>query len=327
MRHRKLLGSVAVILVLAVGATVLVFGAGEPEIEEFPTRDIEFIVMYGAGGSADQFARAIQPGLEEALGVSVVVRNVTGGGGAVGFTEALTAAADGYTITIPNNALFTLQGLGHVDFSYDDFDTIARAIVEDYVLTAGGPSGIESLEEFVEYAKANPGEVEIGHAGVGSSTHIASVAMVDFLDLDVEFVPFDGGAASTTAAMGGHVHAVVQHPAEIISGVEGGDLIPLASMGDAPPVAFPDIPTMKDEGFDLSIVQWRGIGLPKGVDEEIHEIYLDAIRQAVERDDFRNAIEEGMLATIDPIFGLADTMAFMDHMAGIFVPIAEAFAD
>lgn len=319
--------SLLVMVLALITAAPMVFGGGAAETDEFPSKDIEFIVMYGAGGSADQFARAIQPGLEEALGVNVVVRNITGGGGAVGFTEALTADPDGYTITIPNNALFTLQGMGHVGFSYDDFDTVARVIVEDYVLTTGAPSGIETLEEFIEFAEANPGEVQIGHAGVGASTHIAAVALIDFLDLDVEFVPFDGGSASTAAAMGGHVHAVVQHPAEIISGVEGGDLIPLASMGDQPPVAFPDIPTMKDRGLDLSVVQWRGIGLPQGVDEEIHEIYVDAIRSAVERDDFRRAIEQDMLATIDPIFGLADTMAFMDGMADIFLPIAQAFAE
>jgi tripartite-type tricarboxylate transporter receptor subunit TctC len=323
----KRLVSVMIVLALLLTAP-LVFSQGQQaeDAADFPTKDIEFIVMYGAGGSADQFARAMQPGLEEAFGVNVIVRNIAGGGGAVGFTEALAAKPDGYTVTVPNNALFTLQGMGHVGFKYDDFDTVARVIVEDYVLTTGKQSGLETLEEFIEYAKANPGEIQIGHAGVGASTHMAAVALIDFLGLDVQFIPFDGGSASTAAAMGGHVHAVVQHPAEIISGVESGDLIPVASMGDEPPSAFPNIPTMKSRGLDLSISQWRGMGLPKGVSEEVQQKWIEAIKHASSRPEFKKTIENDMLATVSPIYGLEDTMEFVDSVANVFLPIAQEFS-
>ncbi len=322
----KSLLKVLIVLALVVAMTPLAFSQARAEEDTFPSKDIEFIVMYGAGGSADQFARAMQPGLEEALGVNVIVRNIVGGGGAVGFIQALGARADGYTITVPNNALFTLQGMGHVNFKYDDFEIIARVIVEDYVLTTGTRSGLKTLEDVIAFAENNPGELQIGHAGVGASTHMAAVALIDFLGLDVQFIPFDGGSASTAAAMGGHVHAVVQHPAEIISGVAAGDLIPVASMADVPPAAFPDIPTMKSLGLDLSIAQWRGIGFPKGVSEEVREIWLDAVRHAAGREAFKRTIENDMLATVSPIFGLEETMAWVDGVAGIFLPIAEAFS-
>lgn len=306
--------------------SMMVFAQGQKDAGTFPTKDIEFIVMYGAGGSADQFARAMQPGLEDYLGVNVIVRNIAGGGGAVGFVQALNARADGYTITVPNNALFTLQGMGHVDFKYNDFDIIARVIVEDYVLTTSTRSGLRTLEDVITFARNNPGELQVGHAGVGSSTHMASVALFQFLNLDVEFIPFDGGSASTAAAMGGHVHAVVQHPAEIISGVAAGDLIPVASMADTPPAAFPQIPTMKSRGFDISIAQWRGIGMPKGMSAEVSEKWLNAVKHAVERDGFRKTIENDMLATVSPIFGREETMKWVDGVAQTFLPIAEAFS-
>jgi tripartite-type tricarboxylate transporter receptor subunit TctC len=315
--------STILIVVVLIASIAPLFGAAEKE-KAFPSKDIEFIVMYDAGGSADQFARAMQPGLEEALGVNVIVRNISGGGGAVGFIEALNAKPDGHTITVPNNALFTLQGLGHVDFKYDDFDILARVINEDYILTASRISGLKTIEDFIAYAKANPGKVQIGHAGVGSSTHMASVALIDFLGLDVQYIPYNGGAASTAAAMGGHVHAVVQHPAEIISGVAAGDLIPLVCMSETSPAAFPEVPTMKSRGLDLTISQWRGISVPKGTSEEVKQVWVDAIKHAVARPAFKKAIEEDMLATVAPIYGQKETMEWVDVVASIFLPIAEA---
>lgn len=311
------------IVVALIFSVAPIFGGAEKE-KPFPSKDIEFIVNYGAGGSTDQFARALAPGLEEALGVNVIVRNVVGGGGAVGYIEANSAKADGYTITIPCNALFTLQGLGHVDFKYDEFVTVAKVINEDYVLTGSKSAGLTTIDAFINYAKSHPGEVQIGHAGVGSSTHMASVALIDFLGLDVQYVPYDGGSASTAAAMGGHVHAVVQHPAEIISGVTAGDLVPLICMSDKAPKAFPNLPTMKERGLDLVISQWRGISVPQGTSEEVKKVWVDAIKFASQRPEFIKIVEDSMLATFDPIYGEKETMAWVDKMAAIFLPIAEA---
>lgn len=320
-------------LLIGIGVALLfctvsfsLFAAGAAEARPYPTRDIEFIVPYGAGGSTDQFVRSLVPHLEESLGVAVVVRNVTGGGGAVGYSEVLAARPDGYTVTVPNNANFTLEGMGHVDFSYRDFDNIARVILEDYVLTMGAQSGITTLPEFVEYARANPGEVQLGHSGVGSSTHIVTVALIDFLGLDVELIPFGGGAPAMTAAMGGHVHGIVQHPAEIVSAVAGGDLVPIASMGEVSPIAFPDLPTMQQEGFDLTVLQWRGIGFPKGISDEVRTAWVTALERAAQSSAFRRTVEADLKATLDLAVG-ADFDRFEQAMADLFIPIARQFAE
>lgn len=322
---KRLLIGVWVVLIICT-VSLSLFAAGEREERPYPTKDIVFVVPYGAGGSTDQFVRSLVPHLEESLGVSVVVRNVTGGGGAVGYSEVLASPPDGYTVTVPNNANFTLEGMGHVDFSYRDFDNIARVILEDYVLTMSAQSGITSIPEFVAYARANPNVVQLGHSGVGSSTHIVTVALIDFLGLEVDLIPFPGGAAAMTAAMGGHVHGIVQHPAEIVSAVAGGDLVPIASMGEVSPIAFPDLPTMQQEGFDLTVLQWRGVGFPRGISDDVRTAWVTALQRAAQSDAFRRTVEEDLKATLDLAVG-ADFDRFEQAMADLFIPVARQFAD
>ena len=322
---KRLLFGLLVVTLIAVSA-LTVSAAGAREEAAYPARDIEFIVPYGAGGSTDQFVRALVPHLEAALGVSVVVRNVTGGGGAVGYAETLAKPADGYTVTVPNNAMFTLEGMGYVDFSYQDFDNIARVILEDYVLTVGADTGFQTAQELADYARQNPGEVQIGHSGVGSSTHIVTVALMEFLGVDVDLVPYEGGAAAMVAAMGGHVHGIVQHPAEIISAVAGGDLVPLASMGDVRAHSLPDTPTMKEAGLDFTVLQWRGIGFPGGVSDEVKQVWVSALEQAVTNPSFQRMVEEQLVATLDLAVGDAFD-EFEQNMADVFIPIARKFAE
>ncbi len=103
---------------------------------DYPTKPITFVVPYSAGGSSDTLVRGMQPFLEKAMGATIVPKNITGGGGAVGMSEALfSSKADGYTVTLPSNAVFGLEGLGNVPWKHDDFDTVALIITEDYSIT------------------------------------------------------------------------------------------------------------------------------------------------------------------------------------------------
>ncbi|WP_162628771.1 Bug family tripartite tricarboxylate transporter substrate binding protein [Marinobacter bohaiensis] len=288
----------------------------------YPEKNIEFIVPYGPGGGSDTFVRSIQPALEDALGGTLVVRNISGGGGAVGYSRAVTSRADGYTVTTPNNANFTLEGLGNVGFSYNDFEYIARVTVMPYVLAVRDNDQWTDFESLKEDLQASGDKLSVGFSGVGSSTHVTSVALGRELGMDFQFIPFDGGSAAVSAAMGGHVDAVVLNPSEIMSAVESGKLTAIVSTGGERSSAMPEVPTMKELGFDMELNQWRGIAAPKGLDPAIEEQWVTAIKEAVQDPQFRQAAKNGG-TDIKPLYG-DELDAFIKDNAELMIPIAES---
>lgn len=313
---KKLIGTVATGLI-AAGMAFSASAAGYPE------KPITFVVPYSAGGSSDTLVRGMQPFLEKALGATIVPKNVTGGGGAVGMSQALfSSKADGYTVTLPSNAVFGLEGLGNVPWKHTDFDTIARIITEDYSITVRGDSEWKTLKDFIAYVKANPGKVKMGFSGFGSSTHIVAAAFGEKFGLKFQFVPYKGGSKTVAATMGGHIDVNTHHPAETKAGVDAGKLRVLAVMGPKRSSLYPDVPTMKELGYDWDLSQWRGISMPKGVPDEVKAKWEAALTQVTADPDFQKFITERMGGTVAPAFG-AELDAFIKHMADIFVTTSQ----
>ncbi|AZO93918.1 tripartite tricarboxylate transporter substrate binding protein [Halocella sp. SP3-1] len=310
--------SMCSLLIIMLGIVLI---GGAIASAKYPEKPITMIVMYGPGGNSDIFARTLAPGLEEYLGVDIVVKNVDGGGGALGFNEAYTAKPDGYTVTIPNNALFTLEGMGYVGFGYEDFDMLARIVLEDYTLTVNADAPWDDFDDFVKDVKANPGTYTIASSGVGSSSDIVAKVLLDQLGLDMDIIPYDGGTGPLTAVMGKHVDACVNSPGEVISAVEGGDVKTLAILGEERNHLLPDVPTLEQIGYDFAVNQWRGIGTPAGVSEEVKEIWAEAIEHAVNSPEFIDIIEEQWGSTISTAYG-EELDDFVERMANIFIPYA-----
>lgn len=288
----------------------------------YPEKPITFIVPYSAGGSSDTLVRGMQPFLEKAMGATLVPKNVTGGGGAVGMSQALFASkADGYTTTLPSNAVFGLEGLGNVPWKHEDFDTIARIITEDYSITVRGDAPWKTLDEFIAYVKENPGKVKMGFSGFGSSTHIVAAAFAEKFGLKFSFVPYKGGSKTVAATMGGHIDANTHHPAETKAGVEAGKLRVLATMGPKRSNLFPDVPTMKELGHDWVVSQWRGISMPKGVSDEVKMKWEEALKKVTADADFQKFITERMGGTVAPLYG-AELDAFIKEMSDVFITTA-----
>lgn len=305
---------------LAVTSASLGFGQAVLANENYPERDIEFIVPYGPGGGSDNLVRALQPKLEEALDGTLFYRNITGSGGAVGYNRVVNSDPDGYTVTTPNNANFTLEGLGNVDFIYTDLEYIARLVIEPYVFAVSNSKEWDSFESMMDYIDEG-GRVSVGFSGVGSSTHITTVAIADELGIDLQLIPFEGGSAAVSAAMGGHVDAVLLNPSDIMSATQGGRLIPVFSTGDERASAYPDTPNLKEEGYDLVLNQWRGIAAPKGISQEIEDKWVEAVQSAIEDENFRKFVEESG-AEVQPLYG-DELDEFVRLTADVMIPIAQ----
>ena len=289
----------------------------------YPEKPITFVVPYSAGGSSDTLVRGMQPYLEKALGATIVPKNITGGGGAVGMSQALfSSKADGYTVTLPSNAVFGLEGLGNVPWKHTDFDLVARIITEDYSITVRADAPWKTLKEFIADVKSKPGKIKIGFSGFGSSTHIVGAAFADEFGLDMQFVPYKGGSKTVAATMGGHIDVNTHHPAETKAGVDAGKLRVLATMGPKRSNLYPNVPTMMELGYDWNLSQWRGIAMPKGVSAEVKDKWAKALTAVAADPGFQKFVVDRMGGTVAPAFG-AELKAFEKVMADIFVTTAQ----
>jgi len=311
--YRLLTGAVFGVLATAT----LMSGA---QAADYPTKPIELIVPYAAGGGTDLVARAYADATKKHLPQAMGVVNKTGGGGAVGLTEIMAARADGYKIGMGTVEITLLPHMGVARFSVDDFTPIARLNAEPSAITVKADAPWKTIEEFLADAKANPGKVRIGNSGTGAIWHLAAEALQNKTGLTFNHIPFDGANPAVTSLLGGHIEAVSVSPAEVSSQVAGGQLRMLAVMADERSKAFPDVPTLKEKGIDLSVATWRGIVVPKKTPAPVVETLRKASKAAAEEPAFREQLAKMNLtwAYADgPEFGAAmqkDNAFFKDLM-------------
>lgn len=278
------------------------------EGEVFPSRVINIICPYSAGGGTDLFARSLARTAEAELDQTIMVQNITGGGGAVGFASGLIAPADGYTVTAVTFELVSLPIQGLVPFEPNDFDLLLRVNQDPGALAVRADTPLDSLEEFVAWARERGG-VSIGNSGPGSVWHLAAALMADRLNIPVTFVPFNGSAPAITALVGGHVDAVVVGPGELLPQVEAGLVKILAVMSEERLSFVPDTPTFEELGYDVVFGTWRGLAVPRGVPEAAREKLTFAFREAMESEDFIEMARRGALN-----LSYADAARFRDDV-------------
>ena len=280
-----------------LGAAALLTGAVTAVAADYPTKPIEFIIPWNAGGSADIEGRIIAKAAEKILGQPLVPINKAGAGGALGYTHVKGAAPDGYTVIWNSLSLLTTTNLGNVDFRWDALDAVCRVSSQGMPLAVRQDAPWKTLQDFVAHAKANPGKVKIGNAGNGSGTHLAAVAMAEMTGIKVIHVPL-GSGKRIASLLRGEVDAISVPTPEVAGQVKAGELRILAIPSDAPDPAFPAAPTMKQAGVPMSLELFRGISVPKGTPPAIIAKLADAFQKAAHDPTFEGAGEkEGFVIT------------------------------
>lgn len=252
----------------------------------FPTRNISVICPWGAGGGTDALLRALATAAEKELGVTLVVNNITGGGGATGHAAIKEAEPDGYTIGMITFELTTLTAQGLIPFSYEDIDPILCVNMDAAIIAVPADAPYSTADEFVEYAKDHPGEITIGNPAVGGSWNIAAATFAEMAGIQVTHVPYEGTNEAVTAAVGGHIGAVVASVPEVQAQVLAGQLKVIGVMSAERSDALPDAPTFTEQGYDLITGTWRGMALPKGVPAAERQIIIDALTKAMDDPEF-----------------------------------------
>jgi tripartite-type tricarboxylate transporter receptor subunit TctC len=257
----------------------------------FPQRGpIEITVLFPAGSSADVTARMLADGMGKHLGQRVLVVNRPGAGGAIGYRYVAAQKPDGYFLVWNSNSISTTYHSGQLPFDYTSFDAVARALVESVVVAVRTDAPWRTLSELIAQAKAKPKSVSIGHSGIGSHTHISLAALFHASGVEVNEVPF-GAAQVVPSLLGGHVDAVVQLPAALSAPVKQGQARLLAALIPNRDPALPDVPTAREQGFDVSLEAWRGIAAPRGTPRPVIGALEAAVRRTIESAEFQKASE------------------------------------
>jgi tripartite-type tricarboxylate transporter receptor subunit TctC len=274
-----------------IGAAILSLAFLTPAVPAqaaFPERDITLVVPWAAGGGTDTLARTLVKNAKKYFGVNMNVVNRVGGTGVVGMDSVAKAKPDGYTIGVITFNLSTYRLLGQSELSYRDFDLIALMNRSQAGLSVKADSQFKTLKDLVEYAKANPGVVTVGHSGPAGAWHLAAAAIASKTGVKFTFVPFDGAAPTRTALVGGHISVCASGMDEVLQFYQAKQVRILAANSPTRHPAFPDVPTMAEAGFPVEnpIFDWRGLGAPKGTAPEALKTLREGFKKAAEDPDY-----------------------------------------
>lgn len=240
--------------------------------QQYPSRNVEIVVPYGPGGSTDIVARIVAQKLQDRLGQTFVVLNRPGASGTLGLTVAMRANPDGYTLlnSYTAEAVVVPQiSKAHKYSMADDFEPIAITGLVPVVLMVSKKVQADNLKDFIAEVRANPGKYTFG-GGYGSPPHVMGAWMNKLRGLNVQHVPYRGGAQGINDVVGGHIDMFYGGVAAGKAAIDSGSVRPIAVTGDARSTALPQVPTFKEGGVaEFDLASWTVMLAPKGTPAEI----------------------------------------------------------
>jgi len=285
-------------LLVAVAALAIATAASA---QTYPNRPITMIVPFAAGGTSDVIARTVAEQMTSALGQPVVIENIGGAGGSIALARVARAEADGYTIAIgnagTNAATYTIYP--KLTFTPDSFVPIAMVAKTFGIVALRKDFPAKNLQEFIAYAKNNPGKVNLGHAGIGSSNFLICKSFAHAAGIDVTLVGYRGAAPALTDAIGGQIDGVCDAAASVaqsiteklVRGVVVGSTMRLGSLAELPTSAEAGLPDFEAQG-------WNGLFAPKGTPPAIIAKLNAAAKTAVESEAVKKRFYD--LSTVAP---------------------------
>lgn len=252
--------------------------------KDYPSKNINMIVPFSAGGGTDAVARKLGSLMEKELGTSVVIVNKTGGAGAVGMTYGATQKKDGYTITMITREIVSLPLMKLSPINYQNFELVSLVNVDPAVVLVEKDSKYQTVDDILADAKANPEKVKFAST---AKPNFYALAIENEAGVKFNHIPYNGAGEVIPALLGKHADFSLMGPGEAIGQIKAGQLRALGVMADARIESLPDVPTLKELGHDVVSGTWRGIAVPKGTSPEIIATLDAAIKKAVESDDFK----------------------------------------
>ncbi len=282
---------------IAAASILAAFAPGPAWSQAFPSKPIKYVVPFAAGGPTDTFSRALTGLLSTQLGQPVIVENVPGAGAAIGMDRVAKSAPDGYTIGLGTTGSHAINpALYGARLTYNplkDFSPLTIAVGYINILVVNPNVPAKSVGELVAYAKANPGKVNFGSAGNGSSNHLSGELLKSLTGAPMQHVPYKGSGPALTDVIGGQLTFMFDSPSTVVPQLRGGKVRALAVTTAKRSAHVPDIPTMDESGMpgyaEAGSDLWYGIlgpaGIPRPIVDRLNAEIVKALRspEMVER--------------------------------------------
>lgn len=293
MSKKKLWVSLTVVVVMFFALAIGSQAAEKPK--NYPTRTIEVVVQYGAGGGSDIFVRSLMNAAAKDIGVTVNVTNLTGGAGVKASTYVLSQPADGYTIYnfSPEQLINTVMDRE----DYRKFTPLCNVQMDQSIFYVRAESKFKTIQDVIEYAKANPGKVQFTGTTPLSPDEIVIQLFAKAAGIKVKYIPFDKAPETHAAVLGGHIDVLHEEPGVIMPLIESGKLRPLIVFSEErlPTEWGKNVPTARELGWDITLGRWRGLCVKKGTPPEIVNWLADVLKKATDSPIYREIAEKSLL--------------------------------
>lgn len=276
---------------------MLILGCkGEKETisQEYPSKPITAIVPFAAGGAADMMVRTMEKVSMKFINQPLVVNNIPGGGGTIGWNNLVQAKPDGYTIGYVSSGALLQPLYGTTRFNYP---TALEPLVQVYetpvLMVVSADSPWNSVDDVIKDAKNHPGEIKFGHSGIGSANHIFGELFAIKAGINITQVPFGGESEGLAALLGGHIQIMFPSISSVLENVKAGKVKVLAVAGEKrlTNAECSSVLTFKEQGVDLVFTMWQGIAVPKMMPEEIKHKLAVSLKNIVNDPEYKRNLE------------------------------------
>lgn len=278
--------------------SVMAAGVAGAAQEAFPTRPITIVNPFPPGGAADLTGRPLAASLERIIRQPVVVANKPGASGAVGMQSVAVAKPDGYTILITVPAISTIPEVDKLfgrapTYTRDQLSPLALINADPTIVVVNAEQPWRNLKELLDDARKRPGEITFASSGIYGASHVPMEMLLQAAGgLKMRHLPTTGGGPAMTAVLGGHAQLWCSPPGVTAPHIKSGKVRPLATTGATRHPYFPDIPTLKELGYDVEYYLWVGLFAPKNTPAGAFKVLREGVRQAVDDPAFKNAMEK-----------------------------------
>ncbi|MDI6725877.1 MAG: tripartite tricarboxylate transporter substrate binding protein [Smithellaceae bacterium] len=286
-KKRVIVGLLSALMVFAFSA--LTWAQAKPK--DYGSRPIEVVCQYGAGGGSDIFVRSLMMAAKDDLKTNVT--NLTGGAGVKASNYVLSQPADGYTIYnfSPEQLINTAFGLEN----YKDFVPLVQVQQDISIFYVREGSPHKTIQDVIKFAKANPGKLQFTGTTPRSPDEVIIMLFAKKAGIKIRFIPFDKAPESHAAVLGGHLDVLHEEPGVIMPLIEAKKLIPIVVFTEKRLDRFPDVPTARELGYDITMGRWRGLAVKKGTPPEIVNYLTSVLKKASLTDAYTSYAKTSLL--------------------------------
>jgi tripartite-type tricarboxylate transporter receptor subunit TctC len=286
--------------VLLIAAGILSQAHAQPA---FPTKPVQIILPYPAGGIVDNITRVVTNKLSAIWKQPIVVEPKPGANGNIAWDQLMRSRPDGYTWSFYGSAVIANSRIQDgVTFSEKNFVAIGGMVWVPWVLVVHPSVPASTLKEFVDYVRANPGKLNVANGGTGSSGHLNTAIFLNATKLEMEEIQYRGQPPALLDLVAGRVQFALASPSLVLQYIQLGQLKPLAVVARSRLPQLPDVPTMSEVGYpEANVVAWYGLCAPKDTPADIVEKIVGGVNEALKDPGVRTALEGQMTQVMDPM--------------------------